>query len=300
MEISVVIPVYNKKDYIARCLEQILAQDFPSFEVIAVDDGSTDGSGDICDSIAQNDNRLRVIHTENQGVTAARRRGVEESCGKYIIFSDADDEYLLGAFSVMHKAIEDSGADEVICVSRTQKGQTLDSGRRGWQDVKPLIIDLLCTHNSFCVLWAIIFQRELLTGCLDMSRDIVNSEDILMQIKCLMKHPKVYFIGDEVYRYNVGVPNERRSGLQMVRAFDEELKLTLQPEWSTYADFYLLNRIKRYESFICYRQFHVFETYYKELRKEDLSRLPIADRIAFMLPPRIAFIPIWIRKRIIR
>ena len=298
VEISVVIPVYNKEKYIERCLEKTLSQDFHSFEVIAVDDGSTDRSGIICDKLARGDNRLRVIHTENRGVTAARRRGVEEACGKYIIFSDSDDEYLDGAFSVMFKAIEESGADEVICTYRTQEGRIGDSGLRGWQYTSPLIMDLVSTHDSFCVLWGIIFRRELFEGCLDMSRDIIVREDVLMQIKILMKSPKVYFIENQVYLYNVGMPNERNTKLYNVKAHDMELKRTLLPKWDEFSDYYLLNRVKWYESYVYRLQFHVFEDYYKDLRKENLTRLPIADRIAFMLPPRIAFFPIWIRKKL--
>ena len=86
MEISVIIPVYNKEAYVERCFRQLMAQDFDSFEVVAVDDGSTDRSGEICDKMAQQDQRIRIIHTENGGVTAARRRGMEESQGKYIMF----------------------------------------------------------------------------------------------------------------------------------------------------------------------------------------------------------------------
>ena len=78
MKISVIVPIYNKVEYIERCFRQLLAQDMDDIEVVAVDDGSTDGSGDLCDQLS-GDARLRVFHTPNQGVTAARRYGVEAS-----------------------------------------------------------------------------------------------------------------------------------------------------------------------------------------------------------------------------
>ena len=81
MEISVIIPVYNKVDYIDRCLESILTQDFSDFEIVAVDDGSTDGSAAKLDTLAQHDDRVRVFHQPNGGVTAARRHGV--ACGRW-------------------------------------------------------------------------------------------------------------------------------------------------------------------------------------------------------------------------
>ena len=127
MEISVIIPVYNKEAYVERCFRQLMAQDFDSFEVVAVDDGSTDRSGEICDKMAQQDQRIRIIHTENGGVTAARRRGMEESQGKYIMFVDSDDELLPGALRTMHQTIKDSGADEVIATYYDQYGQLYDT-----------------------------------------------------------------------------------------------------------------------------------------------------------------------------
>jgi len=106
MKVSVIIPVYNKKDYIEECIQSCLQQDFDSFEVIAVDDGSTDGSGEICDKIAESDSRLKVFHVKNGGVTAARRYGAEHSSGEYLMFVDSDDGLLPGAINRLYKEIE--------------------------------------------------------------------------------------------------------------------------------------------------------------------------------------------------
>ena len=87
MEISIIIPVYNKEAYVEQCLRQLMKQDFSSFEVIAVDDGSTDASGSICDRIASEDQRIRVIHTQNGGVTAARRKGLADMSCLWILMT---------------------------------------------------------------------------------------------------------------------------------------------------------------------------------------------------------------------
>lgn len=160
MEISIIIPVYNKTSYIEKCLQSIFSQDFPSFEVIAVDDGSTDASGKICDKWAADEPRLRVFHTPNSGVTAARRYGVKHADGKYIMFVDADDLLTDGALTNMHRTITQSGADEVIGPYIDQYGVIHDSGFREWTTCEPLIRDLLATRNSFCVLWGIIFKKN--------------------------------------------------------------------------------------------------------------------------------------------
>jgi len=85
-QISVIVPVYKVEKYLPRCIESILAQTFTRFELILLDDGSPDDCGVICDQYAEKDARIRVIHQENQGVSAARNRGISEAKGQYIAF----------------------------------------------------------------------------------------------------------------------------------------------------------------------------------------------------------------------
>lgn len=89
--VSVIVPVYNVVFYIKECIESIQTQTYPNIEIIIVDDGSTDGSGEICGELAERDSRIRLIHQENAGVVSARGRGVEASEGKYLSFVDGDD-----------------------------------------------------------------------------------------------------------------------------------------------------------------------------------------------------------------
>lgn len=90
-KISIIVPVYNVREYLPQCINSILAQTFTNFELILVDDGSTDGSGRICDSFTNKDCRIKVIHKANAGVSAARNTGIQAASGKYIIFVDSDD-----------------------------------------------------------------------------------------------------------------------------------------------------------------------------------------------------------------
>lgn len=89
--VSVIIPVYNTEKYLDRCINSVLAQTLSDIEVLLIDDGSTDGSGKICDDYARKDKRIHVIHTSNQGVSHARNRGLEQAKGEYISFIDSDD-----------------------------------------------------------------------------------------------------------------------------------------------------------------------------------------------------------------
>lgn len=90
-KISVIIPVYNVREYIERCIESILGQTYPFIEVLCVDDGSTDGSGDICDNLSMRDERIKVYHIKNSGVGNARNRGLSVMTGEWFAFVDADD-----------------------------------------------------------------------------------------------------------------------------------------------------------------------------------------------------------------
>lgn len=90
-KISVIVPVYNAEQYLPRCIDSILAQTFTGFELLLIDDGSTDNSGDICDEYAKKDNRIRVFHKKNGGVSSARNIGLDNAVGEWVAFVDSDD-----------------------------------------------------------------------------------------------------------------------------------------------------------------------------------------------------------------
>ena len=288
MEISIVIPVYNKAEYINGCMDCLLQQDFDDFEVICVCDGSTDNSGEICDQWAAKEQRIRVIHKANGGVTAARKRGVEESQGKYVMFVDADDKLLPDALSTMHQAIEQSQADEVIATFKTHEGVASPVVYQGFTPVEPLIKAIITSKNRFPVLWGIIFRRELLSGVLDIPREIIEGEDKLMQVKILMKQPKVFFIPQPVYCYTLGVPNSRRHTLERERLYDQLLLQTLGQRATEFSDVLTLHKLKEYERFIYDGVYSVRKDYYKSAIGRLSSAIPLYDRLVFALPPMLA------------
>lgn len=89
--ISIVVPIYNVQDYLERCIESIILQTYKNIEIILVDDGATDNSGKICDEYLKKDERIKVVHKENGGLSDARNVGKENANGKYIAFIDSDD-----------------------------------------------------------------------------------------------------------------------------------------------------------------------------------------------------------------
>lgn len=111
--ISIIVPVYKAEKYLSRCIDSILNQTFPDFELLLIDDGSPDSSGQICDEYASKDGRIRVFHKNNGGVSSARQLGIEKAVGKYSIHADPDDWVEPDMLQYMYEAAEESGADIV-------------------------------------------------------------------------------------------------------------------------------------------------------------------------------------------
>ena len=112
--VSVIIPVYNVQNYIARCIDSVLAQDFQDFEIILVDDGSTDNSGKICDEYSAKDSRIKVLHKINGGVSSARNYGIGIARGEYITFIDSDDYIRSDCLQTLIETILQTNS-EVVC-----------------------------------------------------------------------------------------------------------------------------------------------------------------------------------------
>lgn len=112
--ISVIVPIYKVEPYIDKCIKSVLTQSYEEFELILVDDGSPDECGKICDKYAIEDNRVKVIHKKNGGLSSARNAGLDIASGRYVFFLDGDDTLAENALQILHDAICDSGADVVF------------------------------------------------------------------------------------------------------------------------------------------------------------------------------------------
>ena len=121
--ISIVIPVYNVAPYLKRCVQSVLRQTYRNLEVILVDDGSTDGSGELCDQLALTDSRIQVVHQKNQGLSGARNTGIRQATGEYIAFIDSDDEWLF-----------DDGLEKLLKTTNESKDLIIFKGVNIWKD----------------------------------------------------------------------------------------------------------------------------------------------------------------------
>lgn len=121
--ISIIVPVYMAEKYLNRCIESILCQTYKNFELILVDDGSPDTSGDLCDYWAGQDSRVKVIHKENGGASSARNCGLKIAKGKYIAFVDSDDWLEPNMYEQLYKLLEENKAQMAICGMRVVDGK---------------------------------------------------------------------------------------------------------------------------------------------------------------------------------
>lgn len=172
MLLSVIIPVYNAEKYLQATLDSVLNQDCDDFEVILVEDGSDDGSGTLCDSLASHSEKIKVIHKANGGVSSARNAGIEAASGKYITFIDADDKAGENMLSDLIEEAERHNADKVFCGFE----EILDTGERmariadlpprklmGRPEIISLMLRVGCSGDSFMnSVWGGLFKAELI------------------------------------------------------------------------------------------------------------------------------------------
>lgn len=113
--ISIIIPVYNVSKYLDKCLQSVVTQTYSNIQIILVNDGSTDNSGEICDKWKKEDNRIEVIHKKNGGLSSARNIGIEKAQGKYLMFVDSDDIVSDNLCELLHNLLLENDADLAIC-----------------------------------------------------------------------------------------------------------------------------------------------------------------------------------------
>ena len=128
--ISVIVPVYKVEAYLTACVESVLAQTYPNFELILVDDGSPDNCPRMCDEFAARDSRIRVIHKKNGGLSSARNAGIDAAKGSYLAFLDSDDLWTPFFLERLHAALTEADADFSVCLFRRFQGEAPASRNR--------------------------------------------------------------------------------------------------------------------------------------------------------------------------
>lgn len=205
MKVSIILPVYNAVTTITRMLDSLRDQTLVDFEVLMIDDGSTDSSGSILDEYALKDNRFRVVHKKNEGVSVARQTGVELAQGEYVIHADSDDWVDQTMLEELYAKAENDDADVVICdfFSNTDTDQTLCKQRPSELKADVILRELFQQlHGSCC-------NKLVRRACYNkynvrFPKGINHCEDLLFWAQ-LLQHTdvKVSYLPKAFYHYYV-------------------------------------------------------------------------------------------------
>ena len=212
-EFSIIVPVYNVEDYLPRCINSIINQTYTDFELILVDDGSTDDCSMICDEYAEKDNRIKVIHKENGGVATARNIGIESATGRYITFCDSDDYYKKELLETVYSNLKENDVDllsynyDVLHSTGIKRGSNVDIGIYSIfspKDTFSLIIKHTFTSFLGWSMCTSFIRAELIhNNDLRVCTSCNNyAEDIGFGLKVLFHTKKVVGIPDSLYVYD--------------------------------------------------------------------------------------------------
>lgn len=234
--VSIIIPVYKAKEFLAPCMESVLAQDLASKEIILVDDGSPDECPALCDAYAERYECVRVIHQENQGLGMARNAGIAAARGKYVCFVDSDDE-LEGASCIRHMAVqaEKKHADITQGDFRRIDAQGIATGVNrhrlrggGYTSTVDFRFKGFFYYGHLSYNWGKLYRRAFLVENELYCRAYPFTQDKAHNAACNAYHPVYAFVEESVYRYRV---NEQSVSFRY--------KENLIPVWIAIAEDYL-------------------------------------------------------------
>ena len=201
--VSVIIPVFNVESYLPQCIDSVLNQSYSYIEVILIDDGSTDGSGKICDDFTEKDARVKCIHKQNEGVSKARQIGFSYSSGEWILFVDSDDEIPINAISKLTACLQDNphadlviGGFQYIPKSKFQIYYKDESLLKNDLLIKYLKGKIHTGPVAKLMKKSIIHLEDF-----DMPSSIKMGEDAIMNVRIASRIQKAIVLHDIVYSY---------------------------------------------------------------------------------------------------
>ncbi len=210
---SLVLPCYNVAGYAERCVRSIQSQDFADYEIILVDDGSTDQTPAICGRLAAEDGRIRVIHKANGGLSSARNAGLDAACGQYVWFIDSDDWIEPGALQTLYQACVEA-APEIIKFGyfraepeKKRMPGLIPAGRyAGQEQINGILRQACCSAGKYCLsAWSHAYSRRFLQEkkLRFVSERIVCSEDYLFNLQSLMQTQNLLALDSPLYTYEL-------------------------------------------------------------------------------------------------
>lgn len=271
---SVIVPVYNAENYLAECIESVQTQGYMNYELLLVDDGSTDKSAIICDDYASKNPKIVVVHKVNAGVSSARNTGIDLSTGQYVMFLDADDYLVPGSLRVLIEAAEKFEADIVggltVDNSYLWKGDSDFIIWRGTEGIEQSLKDNPFTYAA----WAKIYRKEVI-GNTRFCEEFKINEDSLFVFEVLCKQPKFIGLKDEIYGYRNNVDSASHAKFSekyfdVVKVAKKKYKIIkeLYPAFLELAENMLLKADMNMLQIIAMRTHGEYKVQEKELLKE--------------------------------
>lgn len=215
--VSIIVPVYNAEKYLKKCVNSILKQNYPDFEILLINDGSTDRSGEICDIFESQDERVRVIHKKNEGSASARNLGIAQAKGEYIAFVDADDFISENYLSTLVGTLERTEADIVQC--QFQKVNSYQGNIEPCTPQKDIkIYSNIDALEAFCgkkeylstaVLWNKLYKKELFRKLSFPIGRGIDDEYLICRI--VYRAKRIAVISDVLYYYYMSPNSQMRS-----------------------------------------------------------------------------------------
>lgn len=206
--VSIIMPAYNAERYISECIQSIINQNIKGWELIVIDDGSTDTTLQLCKSYAKADARIKVFHQKNAGVSVARNRGLEKASGKYIVFVDADDILPKDSLKIRIQLMDNADmgiASYELIDSCGKRIETMLPCKQSFWNQRQAISNIVVCYGKIGYqgyLWNKIFLREIVVNNkLRFEPQIFYNEDRLFVVEYLLYSQKIRLCNDNVYKY---------------------------------------------------------------------------------------------------
>uniref|UniRef100_UPI0040282AFB glycosyltransferase family 2 protein n=1 Tax=Anaerostipes hadrus TaxID=649756 RepID=UPI0040282AFB len=237
-KISVIIPVYNVEKYLDKCIESVVRQTYQNIEIILVNDGSLDNSGQICDKWAKNDKRIRVIHKENGGLSDARNFGIDIAQGKFITFVDSDDYISLEYIEYLHQILIGNCADIACCDTKIFFENNTECNERNIREdnVKKFtkqeaFTQMLYEKELTNSAWGKLYKKSLFNNIRfpkgKIYEDMFTTYKLIFRSRCIVKSERKlyhYLIREDSILGTVNVKKQ----LDMVEAAEEMLDFAIK------------------------------------------------------------------------